>query len=77
MKAFSLPDNTGWEQPYQWACFNNDCPYYKKGWDWMYEKYNVKSSYRYRVADPKTGQDSPLPVWSESALLDRIIEEVD
>jgi hypothetical protein len=40
----------------------------------MWEKYKVKVSYRYRVIEPETGQTSPLAVWSETALLDRIIE---
>ena len=75
LQAFTLPDNTGWETPYQWACFNNDCPYYKSGWDWMWENYEVRASYRYRIVDENSGKGSPLAVWSETALLDRIIKE--
>jgi hypothetical protein len=58
------------------ACFNNDCSYYREGWAWMRENYSVNCSYRYRV-DPLTGQMSPLPVWSETALTDRIIDTAD
>lgn len=72
--AFSLPDNTGWDQPCQWACFNDDCPYYREGWEWMQSNYEVRCSYRYRVTDPAGGAASPLPVWSPTALKDRILE---
>ncbi len=72
LRKFALPDNTGWQEPYHLACFNDACPYFRRGWVWMFEKYGVKSSYRHRV-DPRTGAASPLPVWSRDALKDRII----
>ena len=71
--AFSLPENTGWQGEFQLACFNDDCPYYRRGWDHMQENYAVAASYRYRV-DPTTGGASPLAVWSPDALKDRILE---
>jgi hypothetical protein len=74
LKPFELPDNTGWEEMCQWACFNDDCSYYREGWEWMWEEYRVKASYRYRVLDLDTGRASPLAVWSDTALRDRIIE---
>ena len=73
LQAFELPDNAGWDSEFQLACFNDDCPYYVRGWVHMESNYAVKSSYRYRV-DPFTGQISPVAVWSPSALKDRIIE---
>ena len=68
----TMPDNSGWQEPYHLACFNDDCSYYKNGWDWMYEHYRVRASYRYRV-DPVSKAVSPLPVWSSSAHRDRIL----
>lgn len=77
LQAFELPDNTGWSSGFQLACFNDDCPYYTRGWKHMEENYAVKASYRFRV-DPSTGETSPIAVWSPTALKDRIIEaEVD
>jgi hypothetical protein len=70
---FSLPDEAAFESPFQLACFNDDCPYYVRGWTWMEEQFGVKSSYRCRI-DPATGRSSPVPVWSPSALRDRILE---
>lgn len=70
---FSLPDDGGWDGTFQLACFNDECPYFARGWAWMEEHYGVRSSYRYRLS-PATGQASPIPVWSRHALRDRIIE---
>ncbi len=72
LQAFELPEAGGWDQKYHLACFNNDCAYYRRGWDWMLAHYNAKVSYRYRL-DPDSGKDSPIAVWSETALLDRIV----
>lgn len=74
LQAIRLPDGTGWEEGTQWVCFNDDCSYFREGWEWMWERYRAKTSYRYRVLNPSTGQASPLPVWSETALRDFIID---
>jgi hypothetical protein len=73
LQPFELPDNTGWQTDFHVACFNDDCPYYLRGWEWMEERFGVKSSYRYRI-DPATGKASPLAVWSPQALRSRILE---
>ncbi len=73
LTPFSLPDDGGWDGTFQFACFNDECPYFVHGWVWMEEHYGVKSSYRYRLS-PASGQASPIPVWSRHALRDRIIE---
>ncbi len=73
LSAFELPDNTGWDGEFQLACFNDDCPYFVRGWTHMQDNYAVRASYRYRV-DPTNGASSPLAVWSKDALKDRIIE---
>ena len=73
LQAFQLPDNTGWQSDFHVACFNDECPYYLRGWEWMEQRYGVKSSYRFRI-DPATGKASPLGVWSSEALRSRILE---
>ena len=73
LQAFELPDNIGFEAEFHLACFNDECPYYVRGWKHMDSNYAVKASYRYRV-DPTTGKASPLAVWSADAVKDRIIE---
>jgi hypothetical protein len=74
LTPFCLPEDGGWDGRFQLACFNDDCPYFARGWVWMEAQYGVRSSYRYRL-DPASGQASPIPVWSRTALRDRIIED--
>ena len=74
LQPIALPDDTGWDEPFHWVCFNDDCSYYKEGWAWMYEQYEVRASYRYRLI-AETGTASPIAVWSDTALKDRIVED--
>ncbi len=73
MTKWAVPDATTWEGEYQFVCFNDECPYFVRGWNWMLEQNQVHASYRHRV-DPLTGQTGPLAVWSHKALRDYIIE---
>ena len=67
------PQDSNFEQRHQLVCFSDECEYFKNGWAWMEEKYNQHVSYRYRI-DPETGENGPLPVWSNTALRSGIIE---
>jgi len=65
---------SGWDMEIQYVCFNDECPYYIKGWEWMREQYSQKASYRFRY-DPKTGEKGPLPVASSQAHRGGIVED--
>lgn len=68
------PEDSSWGMGYQLVCFNDDCPYYQRGWKWMKENYNVTASYRFRF-NPVNGKQGPLPVWSPTACKGNIVEE--
>ncbi len=76
MKKWKVPPDSTWTNEYHWICFNDDCPYYQKGWKWMEEKYEQRASYRHSY-NPETGQMGPIPVWSPNALKSGILEEDD
>ena len=75
LKRLRLPEPAGWGLEPQWVCFNDECSYFRDGWEWMWQRYEVKASYRYRIANLETGASSPLPVWSRDAMRDRIVTD--
>ena len=74
MKRWRTPDQSTWASAFQWVCFNNECPYFVRGWDWMMESQKAKASYRHRL-DPESGKSGPLPCWSHNAHRDQIIDD--
>jgi hypothetical protein len=74
LKKWRVPDEATWSEEFFFVCFNDECSYYKAGWDWMKERYNQRASYRYAV-NPTTGGALPLPVWSEFAIREMIVDD--
>ena len=74
LKKWLVPEGATWTEEYFYVCFNDDCSYYKKGWEWMKEQYNQNASYRYAV-NPRTGHPLQIPVWSDEATREMIVEE--
>ncbi len=74
LQPMEMPEQSNYDHRVHWVCFNDDCSYYREGWEWMKEQYNAKASYRFRITDPDKGTESPLAVWSPRAHLDRILD---
>ena len=75
MNKWVPPEDSTWaDDPFHWVCFNDECPYYVKGWEWMRTQFRQNASYRYRY-NPQNDEHGPLPVWSPDALKSGIIED--
>ena len=74
LSNWRVPDGSSWTEEFFFVCFNDDCSYYKNGWAWMKEQFNQRASYRFAV-NPTTGASSPLPVWSDTATREMIVDE--
>ena len=67
-------DGLGWGTPYLYVCFNDDCDFYKEGWNWMEKQFGQHASYRFMI-NPSSGASSQIPVWSDKATREMIVEE--
>ena len=75
LKKWRVPEDASWEEDFFLVCFNDECPYYQRGWEWMKEQYSQEASYRYTL-NPTTGASSMIPVWSDDATRQQIVEDV-
>jgi hypothetical protein len=74
LKKWLVPDEATWDDEFFLVCFNNDCPYYKRGWEWMKEQYNQQASYRYAL-NPNNGSSLMIPVWDAEATRQMIVDD--
>ncbi len=74
MKRWKVPGDSTWSEPFHYVCFNDECDYYVRGWEYMFNNYQQKASYRCRM-NPSTGKCGPLPVWSQDAHKDYVLAD--
>ena len=74
LSKWASPATASWGSEWQYICFNDECSYYVRGWDFTFKKIGIKASYRHRY-DPETGQTGPFPVNTPDAGKDQIVNE--
>jgi len=75
MLKWAVPDNpfeATWDNDFMYICFNDACPYYVRGWDFMYREGNRGASYRL-MYNPEKDSCMPIPVPTPRALRESII----
>ncbi len=76
MRKCSVQDSalfSDWDSEYLYICFNNECPYFVEGWDYMFYQGNGITSYRF-CFDPANGAAYPIPAKTYNAMRESIIE---
>ena len=73
LDKWEVPDSPfiEWPSQYQFICFNDECSYFKRGWETMARQGGV-GSYRF-MFDPPTGGCYNVVVLSSDALRDGIV----
>ena len=77
LNKWAVPDNPfacTWDNDFMYICFNDKCPYYVRGWEFMYREGNRGVSYRLMYY-PEKDRCMPIPVPTPGALRESIIEE--
>jgi hypothetical protein len=75
LKKWQVPDNPfcqTWDNDFMYICFNDECPYFVRGWDKMYRDTHQGMSYRF-MYNPEKDCCMPMPVPSYNALKEGII----
>jgi len=77
LRKWMVPDNPfcqTWDSDYMYICFNDECPYFVRGWDQMEGEGNRGMSYRL-MYNPDKDRCMPIPVPSPRALREGIAED--
>jgi len=76
LKKWIIPDNPfgcTWDNEYMYICFNDGCPYFVRGWEFMQKEGN-SGSYRL-MYNPEKDTCRPVPVPTARALRESIVDE--
>jgi hypothetical protein len=76
LRKWAVPDNPfcqTWDNDFMYICFNDACPYYVGGWDYMFREGMGGVSYRL-MYNPEKDRCLPIPVPTPHALKEGIVE---
>lgn len=79
LKKYEVPHSVyeidyWYEADYLYICFNDSCPYFERGWEWMWSQMRRNVSYRH-MYNPTTRKSGPIPVPTNYALRDGIVDD--
>ena len=57
-----------WGTTFLWVCYNNECTFFKKGWDHMMKTVGQLVSYRFMIT-PDNGSQGVIPAFSSEYLV--------
>ena len=69
----TFSDGLGWDSPYLYVCFNDECPMYVSGWRNLEENYSHRASYRC-IKSPFGKNFEAMPVFSPLGAKGQIID---
>jgi len=75
LRKWAVPENPFaclWDNDFMYVCFNDGCPYYVRGWDFMIKEGN-SGSYRL-MYNPEKDTFNPIPVPTPRALRESIVD---
>ncbi len=72
---FTFSDGLGWDSPYLYVCFNDECPLFVNGWNEIMDNYSHKASYRC-IKSPRGGDFELMPVFSPMGGKGQIINDM-
>jgi hypothetical protein len=75
LKKWTVPQTpfTQWPNEFLYVCFNDECGYFKRGWD-VLSGQGMQGTYRF-MFNPDTGGCLSAPVLNQTAMTDGILEE--
>lgn len=71
---FAFSDGLGWDSPYLFVCFNDECSCYVEGWQNLMDNYAQNASYRC-MRSPHSTKFDLMPVFSPIGGTGQIIDE--
>jgi SAM-dependent methyltransferase len=79
LKKYEVPHSAyeidyWYEADHLYICFNDSCPYFERGWEWMWSQMRRNVSYRH-MYNPTTRKSGPIPVPTNYALRDGIVDD--
>lgn len=76
LQKWLVPDNPfecTWDNDFMYICFNDECSYYTRGWDFLRREGN-SGSYRL-MYNPEKDTCNPIPVPTAKALMEGIVDD--